>query len=577
MTIEKYKPKKAGYKWEKNKEGKVVTKRIALRGLSVLLLLVLVLTACAAPSSTPAPLSTQPSTQPPSSTQAPSSTQTLSPTQAPSSTTAPAKDTPVRGGTLIVMHAGETTNPGFPPNISGNTREYIDPIFDRLIYTNEKLEYEPCLATSWKTTADGLTITLIMRQGVKFHDGTIFDAAAAKWNIDNVITAGKMTGVSSTEVVDASTVKINLTAPNNIILFQLANDVACYIYSPAAYEKNGKDWAANNAVGTGPFKQQSYNRATGFILVRNPDYWRIAQDGKSLPYLDGIEMRTVTDEMTQITAFKSGQAHLMWNAQPVTANQLKDEANIMVAPGACATITFDSKNNKLFTDPKVKAAMEYAIDKEGITSGPGYGLFKPKYQVFNEQSPAFNKSLPPRKYDIAKAKQLLTEAGYPDGISFKVEVQSTTWKDGIVAVQASMAKAGIKMDINYLPTAQFNLMRNTGKIDSGDAGMMTINLQSDPLYVLNFFFRSDAGQYQYFTRPSGTDALLDVAKATQDKALVYKNCQEVVKLLYDDVTFVPMWDTARIAIYSKSLQNPGFFVGGDANNNRVGIETWLKK
>jgi peptide/nickel transport system substrate-binding protein len=496
------------------------------------------------------------------------------PAPTPAPKPAPAKDAPVRGGTLVIMHAREATGFGFPVNVSGATREYIDALFDRLIFINDKGEYEASLATSWQTSTDGKTITLKIRDGVKFHDGTAFDAAAAKWNLDNLRPPNpvKMDGVSSIEAVDASTLRINLTAPNNLILFQLASDYACYMYSPTAYQKNGKDWAANNAVGTGAFKQESYNRATGLKLVKNPDYWE-----KGLPYLDAIDNRTVTDDMTQITAFKAGQANIMWNAQPEAAYQLKDAGKVVLASGANWTIAFDTKNNKTLADPKIRAAIEYAINKEAITEGPGYGLFPKKYQLFNEGSPGYNKSLTPRKYDPAKAKQLLAEAGYPDGFSFKLHVLSTTWREGIVAAQADLAKVGIKMDINFMPAAQYNVIRNDGKIEAGSASMMTLNLFANPLYVLDFYFRSDSGQYQFMQRPAGSDALIAKAKETQDAAAVNKMCQDLVKMLYDDVTFVPMWDTARIAILDKTVQDHGYFIAGDAANIRVGRSTWLKK
>ena len=154
-----------------------------------------------------------------------------------------AKDEPVRGGTLKLINARAATGHGFPAEVRGPSRDYADPLFDRLMRINEKGEYEPMLATSWKAAPDGLTYTLKLRKGVKFHDGTDFNAAAVKWNLENLMPPKKsfLTGVSSVEAVDDYTIRINLEQPNNLVLYQLAAAYEAYMYSPTAFKKNGKD------------------------------------------------------------------------------------------------------------------------------------------------------------------------------------------------------------------------------------------------------------------------------------------------------------------------------------------------
>ena len=491
-------------------------------------------------------------------------------------TVAMAKD-PVRGGTMKVILARQAANHGFPPNLAGATRDYVDPLFDRLIQINAEGEYEPCLASSWKVSPDGKTLTFNLRKGVKFHDGTDFNAAAAKWNIENLLppNPNKMASVASVEAVDDYTLRINLRQPDSLVLYFLGAAYEAYMYSPTAFKTHDKKWAQSNPVGTGPFMQKSYNRDTGVSLVKNPNYWQ-----KGLPYLDGIELMTVLDEMTQTTTIKAGQTDVGWNVEPATANALKNDPRyeMLSAPGSVIGMAFDSKNNKVLANPKVRAAIDYAIDREGIAKGPSMGLFPTAYQVLTPESKGYcsEKDCPPRKYNVAKAKQLLAEAGYPSGIEFEVLVLNSTFREAWEAAQASMALAGIKMKINYQERAKYNEWR-AGKIAPGLGAMQTNNVFINPLLVLDYYFRSDASIDQYFPRPAGTDALLAKATASQDLQEVFKLCRQVSKILYDDVTVIPIYTTARLVLVNKKVHDIGYFIGGDANNNKLGLKTWIEK
>ena len=176
---------------------------------------------------------------------------------------------------------------GYPPRIVGAARDYAPPFFDRLLSIGDDGKYKPGLALSWDTSKDGKTITFKLRQGVTFHDGTPFNAQAVKSNLDNLIPpkATILSGITSVDVVDDYTVKLNLPAYNNLILYHFAANPATYMYSPEALKKNGADWATTHPVGTGPFMLKDYQPNISLTLVKNPNYWQ-----KGLPYLDGIEI-----------------------------------------------------------------------------------------------------------------------------------------------------------------------------------------------------------------------------------------------------------------------------------------------
>jgi peptide/nickel transport system substrate-binding protein len=486
-----------------------------------------------------------------------------------------ASEQPQRGGEFKILVTRPATSFGYPPTITGPNIDYAPPFFDRLMAIDENGDTQPELALSWDTSADGKTITIKLRKDVQFHDNTPFNAQAVKANLDKLIPPNPviLDGVTSVDVIDDYTVKLNLVSYNNLILYQLAASENCYMYSPTALQKNGPDWAATHPVGTGPFMLKEIEPNISVTMVKNPNYWQ-----KGLPYLDGIKISSVMNPMTQMMTFQAKQANAIYDAVPTTAAQLRDAGyKLVIGPGSAYTLSFDSKNSEIFKTVKVRQAIEYAIDKEAITSGPGLGLYMPIYQLVNSKSPDYNKSCPPRKYDPAMAKKLLAEAGYPNGFSFKGYFQDNTWKDGVVAVQSYLEKVGIKMEINYVNSAAYSQIRTYGKLEKGAATNAPLVARGNNLFMLDLYFRSDSAIYQYMARPAGSDALIEKAKASRNAADTTKLNQQIIKLLYDDETVVPLWHTPRIVVLDKSVRDAGWFINDDPTNNKFGFRTWLKK
>lgn len=479
------------------------------------------------------------------------------------------------GGTLKIICRRSPSRFGYPPRIAGGDRDYIPPIFNRLLSIDDSGSYRPELAISWENSVDGKSITFKLRKEVKFHDGTDFNADAVKFNYDSLIPpkSSILSGVKSVEVIDPYTVKINLSSYNNLILYQLASAYECYIASPTAIQKNGVDWAATHPIGTGPFQFVSYEPNTNMKFIKNPNYWE-----KGLPYLDGIQWLVISDQMTQMLTFKTGQANAIYDADPIAASQLRDEGYpVLIAPGAIFGLSFDAKNNKTISDPRVRQAIEYAIDKEAICSGPGLNMYKPAYQVVDTASPSYNKACPPRKYDPAMAKKLLADAGYPNGFTLKCTFLNTYWKDGIAAIQAYLAKVGINLDMNMVSQSVYDPIRVTGTIPPGTASQMTMNVFSNSLFVMASYWRNDSTNFSYIVKPKGCDDLIAKAEQTKDPASVIKITQDIAKLLYDDATVIPLWVNPRVAVVDKSVQEHGWFINGDSNNNNFGRSTWIKK
>jgi peptide/nickel transport system substrate-binding protein len=534
---------------------------------TIVLSMVILFSPCTPQAASPTASATKAAT---SSTQAKPSTSAAARSTATTTTAAQ----PQTGGIWKVLLRTNSNVFGYPPKMVGAARDYAPPFFDHLFCVGDDGKYQPRLALGWDASKDGKTVTFKLRQGVTFHDGTPFNAQAVKSNLDNLIPpkATLLPGIASVDVVDDYTVKLNLSEYNNLILYHFASNPATYMYSPEALKKNGEDWAATHPVGTGPFMLKEFVPNVSLTLVKNPNYWH-----KGLPYLDGIQINQVTNPMTQMLTLKAGQAHAIY-AVSEAASQLRDAGYpLLMAPGSVLSLTFDTKNSEILSKPKVRQAIEYAIDKEAICSGPGEGLYEPLYQIVSSTSSDYNKALKPRKYDPAKAKKLLAEAGYPNGFSFKVFMLDTQWRDGWVAVQSYLGAVGIKMDINSLSASGWDLIRMGGKIEKGAAAFAAFTPSSNTLFSLDQFWRSNSASFSYVVKPAGIDDFIDKAKFSRDPAAITKINRQIMKLLYDDVTVVPLYQNMRMAVIDKSVQNTGWFIYGDLNNNEFGSRTWLKK
>ncbi len=547
----------------------------------VLVLVVSFLLSACTPS-VPAPTQA-PTTSAPAPATSPSAATT--PAKPTASTTAPAPvpttplaaNTPVKGGIMKFAMTRPPVAFGYPPRIVGPDNSFARPFFERLLFQDISGAYTSELATNYDIAADGKSITLKLRQGVQFSDGTPFNAAAVKWNFDPLIPpkGNVLNGVTSIETPDDYTVKLYMTSFNNLLLYSLAVDMRLCIVSPAAIQKNGVDWAATHPVGTGPYILKDFQPNTSMTYAKNPNYWN-----KDLPYLDGMVGFAMADSMTQVMSLKSGEINFIWDAAPASAVQLRDAGyTVKVLPGTIQSMGFDTANpNSIWADPRIREAVEYAVNKEDICSGPGLGLYQPVYQIALTGSPDYNDSLTPRKYDVAKAKQLLKDAGKPDGFEFTFFLNQNEWKDGFTAVQSYLAKVGIKMTIELVAPAAYESNYRQGKtIAPNGSDELIMELRGNNLFLCDSYLRTTSPYYGYLARPKGIDDIIIQAEAAKDEKTRLDGMHQIAKLVYDNKSFVPMWAQPRVMVLDTKTHNPGFMITPDPMNQKTGFESWLSK
>lgn len=524
--------------------------------LSVIMLASLSLVACSKETQTTAPATT---------TVAPTTTVK---TTAPTTTTAPAPttvspDAAKYGGTYKrAMAAGPSRPVGYPAEASNDSSLWASPILDRLIRIDRTGKIIPELAVSWVPAADGKSIVIGLRKGVKFHDGSDFNAALCKWNLDMQIAAKRTTEWTSIDVVDDYTIRINVSQYKNTMLSTLAGGLTQQI-SKASFDKNGVEWARWNPVGTGPFIFVSYERDSKMTFKRNPSYW---DTGK--PYLDGLVVNVIADETVRKLSFQKGDIQ-RFATSGINAQELQKAGYEMVTePGGTYSLIPDSKNNASpWANIYVRLAASYALNREALAKALGYGFCQAAYQVYPGYAQTAIPNLDKQYYDPTKAKALLKEAGYPSGFKTVMHPFSVIPADYSSAVANQLREVGIIVDVDKCTAAKYTEYRYSGWSD----GLMNHGLNS----YSNFASMSDYWlglQFPSVKLSAGLKEGLDAAALTKepDPQLI----QAVVRVMYDDVMVIPYIEESRITFLQKGVHDP--CTKTFSLNDYIDKEVWLE-
>ena len=313
------------------------------------------------------------------------------------------------------------------------------------------------LADSYDVSKDGLVYTIKVRKGVKFHDGTSFDATAVKANLDRVTDpANKLkrytlfNRVARTDVVDPTTVKITLKEPFSPFINVLAHPSAVMI-SPAALKKYGKD-IAFHPVGTGPFEFVEWKQPDHLRGKKFAGYWK-----SGLPKIDTITWKPVVDNNSRSAIMQTGEADFAFSIPFEQAAVLKasPKVDLIAAPSIIQRYLSLNTQVKPFNDPKVRRAINYAINKQALAKVAFAGYAVPAEGVV-PPGVDFAEKLGPWPYDPAKARALLKEAGYPNGFETTLwsAYNHTTAQKVIQFVQQQLQQVGIKASVQALEAGQ---------------------------------------------------------------------------------------------------------------------------
>ena len=345
---------------------------------------------------------------------------------------------------------------------------------DKLFDLDEKLNIVPMLATSYSWSADNKALTLKLRPGVTFHDGEKLDAAAVKFNLErhkNLAGSnrrGELAPVTSVDVVDPLTVRLNLSAPFAPLLAVLT-DRAGMMVSPKAARAEGDKFGAH-PVCSGPFKFVERVAQDRIVLERYPGYWN-----KAAIHFDRITYLPIIDATVRLANLRAGQLDLIERMAASDVPSVKNEARLKVAKigeigyqGITINIgkSEEAKKHALGRDPRVREAFELSLDREGIVQVAMDGEADVGNQWVSPSNPWYAKNVPIPKRDVAKAKALLAAAGMPNPT---VTLMTPTTSDAqkIAQVVQAMAKeAGFDVRIQSTEFATSLNLADKGQFDA---------------------------------------------------------------------------------------------------------------
>jgi peptide/nickel transport system substrate-binding protein len=436
-------------------------------------------------------------------------------------------------------------------------------IYERLLRADETGSYVPELATSWEVTDDKMHITFQLRKNVLFHDGTAFNAQAAKFNLDRLMDPQDATQVyrlftamDSVDVVDEYTVRINLKQPSADIFTALAYKGGCMV-SPAAKRQYGEDYPLH-PVGTGPFKFVEWVPGDHVLVVKNDMYWDVGEDGKPLPYLDEILFRVINDDSVRLIELQTGNIDIMAAVPSESLGFVRDDPNLDLVkiPHSYIYRLYLNMRKPPFDNLKVRQAVNFAIDREAMaeTLLPGSGFVIPFY-ILPEQNEYSDYT--PYSYDPAKAKRLLAEAGYPSGLNVSLMLISRE-PDVTIApvVQSYLEAIGIKTKIEVLERLMYVDRAVAGNFD------MSMALMDVPKPSLQLAFQEQLGSNSPINRAawknSEFDALLEELSVTFDPEERKRIIQEMQKVCLDDAGQTLMFSRANFLGKQKTVEGYTF-------------------
>lgn len=367
----------------------------------------------------------------------------------------PASDeTPQYGGTLVLIHYVTPTNIGaFWLSNGFADNQICRYALENLIGLDSEGNPVPQLATSWDIDEEAMTITFHLREGVKFHDGTDFNADAVKWNFDQWRFNSEkrdLKKVSDIEVLDEHTVRLSFTEWDPIWLNGLSPGGTGRMVSPTAVQNAASELEyKRNPKGTGPFEVVEWNPK--FVkFKRFDDYW---QEG--LPYLDGVEVRVVVDSMSGFMSLRTGEADALYGISPANAAVVvEDGYTVDSRVFAIWSIAGDSLSEDCpFSDQMVREGMAHAIDVETLVTGVYGDVMFPTDQLAIKGMQAYNPDIVGHEYNVEKAKQLLADSKFnisvdnPWTVPFTYIVQAGDEAQVMTVLQEYLSEVGIILEL----------------------------------------------------------------------------------------------------------------------------------
>jgi peptide/nickel transport system substrate-binding protein len=431
----------------------------------------------------------------------------------------------VHGGSLMVAQGVEP--PGLDPTTATSAaipRVVYSNVLEGLVKIDRDGKIVPALVKKYSISKDGKEYTFILKKGIKFHDGKSFDAKDVKFTFERLIDVQK-TGtvhpeyykdIDAIQVLDSHTVKIKLKNVNSMFLFNLARPDSI-IVNPQAVEQ-----LKTAPIGTGPFKFVEWVRGDHITMAKFEGYHR-----KDIPYLDKVTFKFIGDPSAQIASLKAGDIDVIaYDVSPENALLLEKDPKFKVLNGYTTTEVILATNNsrKPFNDVRVRRAMAYAIDRNALIKGAMSGYGTPIGSHMDPGNPYYIDLTSTYPYNPEKAKQLLAEAGYPNGLEavIKLPERFAYAKRSGEVIADMLSQVGIKLKIELVEWGQWiDRVFKNADFDLtviGHAEPFDINIYANPKY----YFRYNNLKFQETLKKAEREPNLKIRKK------LYIECQKII-------------------------------------------------
>ena len=412
-------------------------------------------------------------------------------------------------------------------------------MFDSLLHRSAKLEFEPSLATSWRALND-TTWEFKLRKGVKFHDGSTMTAEDVKYSFDRVLEPGQekkkspqygnVRAIKEVKIVNADTIHLITDKPFPLLLERLV----FFPIVPKKYiEKVGEEaFGSTAAVGTGPWKLVEWKRDQHIRLEAFDQHWR----GK--PAFKYLVFRAIPEVATSVAELKTGGVDIIRNVNADLLPDLKSHPQTRISTTPILRVHYISLDMRSapFDKKAARQAANYAIDKQAMLQKMMAGLGKQVATVVQPAAFGFDASVPVYPYDPKKAKELLAQAGYPNGVDITMYSSLVDWRPHFEALAQMLTEAGIRTTVKmWDPGPAWNKFFQTeGKATQAQYGSWGNYSVFDADAVLHPLYHTEPGGWigKHYARVEGLDRLIDEGRSTLDQSKrkrVYAEIQRMIR------------------------------------------------
>lgn len=473
----------------------------------------------------------------------------------------PSAETSKAGGTLIVARKADANNldPQFISNIPSANYIY-GKVYESLIQRDKNGEYKGALATEWKQV-DDLTWEFKLRGGVTFHDGTPFTADSVKKSFERMLDpkvgsprASNFSMIKEIKAVDDKTVQFVLDYPFAPLISILANSEGSII-SPKAISEHA-DTLSKKPVGTGPFKFESWTPGQEMTLVKNDSYWG------DKPKVDKVVYKVVPEDTTRIAMVEAGEAHI-GDQLPVTEVERVQSSPSMTmvrAEGLGVDYIGFNVKKKPFDDVRVRQAVAHAIEKEAIVKGVYNNVGNMAVSAMSPKVIGYNPNLKDYTYDVNEAKDLLSQAGYPNGFKTTIVTDDRKERMNVAEVISSQLKGiGIEVEVKVMEYGAYLEYTAKGQHDMfiGGWGNATGDGDYNQYNVFHSSSRGSSGNLAFYENPE-VDKLIEAGRRESDakkRNEIYAKLQEIE---LNEVPVIPIRTIHHVSVAGKDVR--GFWL-----------------